>query len=199
MTRFLKTLSFSLTAALIFSVPAMAQQAAPAPKEVAAKADSWTLCPEPQKALNEVPASAEQLQADIDRYTLCVNRAELLMKLETIQRGPESMVNAMTLPGAVTPPPLTAEQTSQLIDNPVGVESVVRNDAPAAPQKDVITVKDIRGVGGELMARVQDQDGNIATVGVGDKLTDGSEITAVSATQVTVVNGGKTSRLDWGQ
>lgn len=176
----------------------------PAP---AAEKSNWELCPEPQQALNDVPASPEKLQADIDRYTLCVSRAELLMQLNDLKNGPDSAVNAMALPGvdAGAPPPLTPEQTSQLLDQPDPLSLDVAGSGgkkaapPPAPAEDVITVSEVRGVSGELKARVKDQEGNVALLGVGDQLTNGAEITAITATQVTVRKGGKTTMLDWSQ
>lgn len=190
-------------------VPASQKTASGSASSSVSPATSWNLCPEPQEALNNVPASAEKLQADIDRYALCVNRAELLMKLEEIKNKDMGMsMSGMSLPGGMAPTPLTPEQTALLMGEQPGapMNMDASSAAPAREEEeeekepvDVITVNDIRGVNGELMARVKDQDGNIATVGVGDKLTDGSEITAISATQVTVRRNGETTRLEWGK
>jgi type IV pilus biogenesis protein PilP len=157
----------------------------------------WELCPEPVYALSNVPSSVDKLQSDIDRYTLCLDRAELLLKLEESQQKRQSggNVDPMALPTTdlVDLKPLTLEETSEIIDGQKAVE-----ESEAEPDLDAITVRDVKGLNGQLSANLLMKDG-IETVHGGDVLSDGTEIIAITTTQVSVRKDGKIERLQWGQ
>ncbi len=168
---------------------------------------TWDLCPQPTEALNAVPANIDQLQADIDRFTLCLNRAELLLKLEDLKNQNKTdmaSANGMDLP--IEPTPLTDQQTGQLLGaDPSGVPAAptsvlsTPNALPAKEEapKDAYVIREVRGLSGVLVARLQSTDGNYEQVKIGDKLADGSEVTAITTTQVTVQKGGTVKRLGW--
>lgn len=181
--------------------PAMAQQ------------NTWDLCPQPTAALNSVPANIDQLQADIDRFTLCLNRAELLLKLEDLKTqntrdGATSTAGGMDLP--IEPMPLNAQQAGQLLgadtqaaapaaplDTGLTSPDSVVSKKEAPPEKDYV-IREVRGLGGGLVARVQSPDGNYEQVKIGDKLADGATVTAINTTQVTVqTKDGAVKRLGW--
>ena len=141
--------------------------ATPAPAE--SRGEDWELCPEPSMALTQVPSEMDELQADIDRYTLCLNRAELLLKLEDLKnQNKEASVDGLSLP--ISPTPLTAEQTTELMADGSSPQAM------APPPQDDYAIRDIRGMGDMLMARLQSPDGDFEQVKIGDKLADGSEV-----------------------
>lgn len=203
----IKSLTFSLTLALTFlattsvtaqevtSTPPDSMVAIPVTAPQTTDEQSWELCPNPAQALSDVPASAERLQADIDKYTLCLNRAQLLVQLEELRNKGDTPVDAMSLPGAGAPIPLTPEQTDALLGD--SETSAAKNDAPETSL--FPTVQDISGVNGQLVARVTTPDGDIETVRTGDTLSDGAQVTSITATQVIVRQDGKTTRLEWSQ
>lgn len=162
--------------------------------DVAEAEAPWELCPEPSMALTEVPSEMDELQADIDRYTLCLNRAELLLKLDDLknQNRNAAPVDAMSLP--LSPAPLTGQQAAELMGAP-GTEMSPTAMTPLV-QSDY-GIRDIRGVGGMLMARLQSPSGEYEQVQIGDRLADGSEVTAITTSQVTIRRDGSVKRLEW--
>lgn len=188
-----------------FASPVQAQQSASAD-------NNWELCPQPLTALNDVPATEEQLQADIDRYTLCVNRAQLLLELESLQaETTQGRIDAMALPtaggGVAVPAPLTPDQANELLNADAPPVTSTNTDglgmnSPAAqePTSPEIIVTDIKGTGGQLVATLRAPNGDVDTGKEGDTLIDGSTITSISTTQVMVrTKDGKTERLEWGK
>lgn len=174
----------------------------PADPTATAAAGDWELCPEPDTALSQVPSEMDELQADIDRYTLCLNRAELLLKLNDLKnQNQDASVDAMSLPGSLTPTPLSAQQTAELMGGgaagAAGTEGGLSALASNTPPVTGYGIRDIRGVGGMLTARLQSADGNFEQVKIGDRLTDGSEVTSITTTQVTISKDGSVKRLDW--
>ncbi len=166
---------------LVISSPVLAQEQ-----------DDWTLCPEPGEALQNVPSGPAEIQADIDRFTLCLDRAEILLKLDELSsRGDELAGNNMGDLGLpITPTPLTSAQTEELL---LGDGS---NMAPQVQLADY-TVIAISGASGDLNARLNTPDGDIQTVRVNDSLEDGTSITSISSTQVAARKDGKTRILKW--
>lgn len=181
--------------------PAEAPAAAPTPAAAESAMDAgWELCPEPMDALSQVPGQLEELQADIDRYTLCLNRAELLMKLEDLKN--QNREKQMAGPGgpgtlpSLSPPPLNTAQTQELLGADATAEDAPPPAAAPVPQ-DGYTIKEVRGAGNALTARLVTPSGTVEQVQQGDRLDDGSEVTSVSATQVIITKDGKTDRLSW--
>src|SRR5690606_5999975 len=142
---------------LTLAYPALAQEeAGVAPVETAMAApatshdgdtENWELCPEPSDALGNVPSRLDELQADIDRYTLCLNRAELLLKLEDLrtQNNAGAGANAgMMLPGSLTPAPLTEQQAGELLGE-IPAATSAASVTPALPLE--YGIRNISGVG----------------------------------------------------
>lgn len=188
----------------VMSAPAPQADADTAEEDsTSADGDNWELCPEPMDALNQVPGQLEELQADIDRYTLCLNRAELLMKLEDLknqnrEKEMGSQMGASGLP-SLSPPPLNPAQTAELLGaDKAAVEAPGSVSIPAAPVPQLgYTIKEIRGTGGSLTARLVTPAGTVEQVRVGDTLDDGSKVTSISSTQVIISKENKTDRLSW--
>lgn len=156
--------------------------------------ETWSLCPEPGLALQDVPAGPAEIQADIDRFTLCLDRAELLLKLEEVSaRNNELMIGdsmgGMALP--INPQPLSVEQTENLLaSNGSGAPT----QAIELPDYKVLA---INGAAGQLSARLSTPDGDIQMVQLNDSLEDGSIVSAITSSQVSVRKDGKTRILNW--
>lgn len=159
--------------------------------------DDWTLCPEPGPALQDVPAGPAEIQADIDRFTLCLDRAELLLKLEEVSnRNDELLMGASGMGGMVlpvNPTPLTQAQTEELM---ASNDPNMMGALPPIKMADY-TILGISGAGGALDARLNTPDGDIQMVRIDDRLEDGSVVSSISASQVFVRKDGKTRLLQW--
>ncbi len=159
--------------------------------------DDWTLCPEPGAALQDVPAGPAEIQADIDRFTLCLDRAELLLKLEEVSnRNDELLMGASGMGGMVlpvNPTPLTQAQTEELM---ASNDPNMMGALPPIKMADY-TILGISGAGGALDARLNTPDGDIQMVRIDDHLEDGSVVSSISASQVFVRKDGKTRLLQW--
>ena len=66
------------------------------------------------------------------------------------------------------------------------------DQAPKEPQKKVYTLVDIMGTRGNLNARIKKIDtGRILSIQAGDRLTDGTQVESISATQVILIKDGE--------
>lgn len=158
--------------------------------------DTWDLCPEPTQSLQNVPASPAEIQADIDRFALCLDRAELLLKIEETQNRSDELSVSAGLSGLglpIAPQPLTQEQAASLL------ESGEQSTAEALPPANLpdYTIAAITGVGGDLTAQLNTPDGDIQTVRQGDQLEDGSTVSSVTASQVAARKDGDARLLQW--
>lgn len=155
-------------------------------------AQADTLCPDPQIESSVVPSDLAQVQEDIDRLSLCVERTKLLQELNELANEKTEQVQPLNA-GAFDPSflaplsPKVLEQASEKV--------VSRAPVQSAP---VWKIRRVWGQGGKLQAQLIDSQGVLATVKVGEELTDGSVVETVSVRGVTVKQkNGKSKDLGW--
>lgn len=173
------------------------------------------LCPNVTK-----PSSADNnlndVQADIDRLGLCVERAKLLQQLDelvtkrqALLTGSDSSVNNLALP----PLPLqNSEQTLKVSATPALDNKTVANTLNRATPQSATTptnlaaptqitngwaIQRIWGQPPHIQAQLIGTDKTIATVNVGEPLTDGYAVESISARGVILSRAGKLINLDW--
>ncbi len=167
-------------------------------------------CPLPSAEMAQAPDDLARIQSDIDRYTLCMERAQLLQRLNDVAVENQEKLNEAN--GAATSDISAANPGMQLGNNLPSFEqqrqqimgSVNASDVAAAPV-DVAPVVDttewfimkILGSGGALSAQVAKSDGTLAQVKVGDSLPEGIRIDAISSTGVMTTQEGESKALRW--
>jgi hypothetical protein len=165
---------------------------------------SSDICPEPKAALFNSPDDLSKIQEEITRLNLCVQRAQLLERLnslvikniQTIDSAIEANFS-LNMP-EITIPPITAFEVNGGMDTDNNAPSfslsseVVRN---------VTTwkIKDIKGGKNGMEAVLVDDSGNAVRLSVGDKLPDGSKgvVSSIGVTGVEVKINNKIQRLQW--
>lgn len=166
-------------------------------------------CPMPSAEMAQAPDDLARIQSDIDRYTLCMERAQLLQRLNDVAVENQEKLNEAN--GISTSDVSTGNPGMQLGNNLPSFEeqrekimgSVSASDV-GAPPVEAPPVDDgewfitkILGSGSGLSAQVAQTDGTLAQVKAGDTLPDGTRIDAVSATSVMTTQEGESKALRW--
>jgi hypothetical protein len=177
------------------------------------------LCPNVTKQ-SSTDNNLNNVQADIDRLGLCVERAKLLQQLDelvtkrqALLTGSDSNVSDLALP----PLPLqnngqNSGQTLKVTATPTLDNKTIANtlnratpqSAPApanlaapAQTTNAWAIQRIWGQPPHIQAQLVGADKTIATVNVGEPLTDGYAVESISARGVILSRAGKLINLDW--
>lgn len=166
-------------------------------------------CPLPSAEMSRTPDDLGKIQADIDRYTLCMERAQLLQRLNDLATENQNKLNQSNGISATNPGmqlgglPDFAKQKEQLKESvsaaAVGETSSASAAAPAAPAASEWTIMKILGSGGGLSAQLGKSDGVLARVQAGETLPDGARVLEVTATSVDISQDGETKSLRWNE
>jgi type IV pilus biogenesis protein PilP len=173
------------------------------------------LCPDLESEKKTTPQDMAGVQADIDRLTLCVERARLLKQLDDISdqrlvvlervKNPQGASNSMGIPAL---PVGSLPPVRGLNDLKAGVNALVPTANPldnalntameslTAPEW---KVRKIWGQGASMRAQLSDGQGTLVNVVKGDPLPDGGLVDAVTVKGVTISENGKTKELSWEQ
>lgn len=179
-------------------------------------------CPEPKRALASTPDDMAKIQEDITRFTLCVQRAQLLERLNELAESnintidtalnlaaPVPNVDGNAEPGIMpsVPMPQLSESMSQMLNENGNAttssqSSVVGSNAPQQPPKrnepSPWRVRDIQGTGGSISARLVNNEGIMFKVKQGQSLpNDGGKVQSLSNTLVVIERDGDTEILKW--
>lgn len=163
-------------------------------------------CPAPAQDLSSAPDDLAKVQADIDRYTLCMERAQLLQRLNSIANENQEALNkssGMTIenPGMKLPEILSLEQRQANIAEAFNKNNTGNNlsgDISAQPidSGDWVIMR-ISGRASELGAKLAKSDGTITEAKTGDMLPDGSSIVSITPTSVTIQDDNSKRELLW--
>ncbi len=176
-------------------------------------------CPEPKRALSETPNDLKIIQEDITRFNLCLQRAQLLSRLndlaaenlETINSTMDEKIEALVgnIEPVVMPMPQPPIPDMPKIDDmtETGASSEPLPMTPVEPLPPTVqykseswSINEIKGVGGVLIATIEDLDGNIAQVKNGDTIPDTEvKIVNVTQTKVHVRDNKEAIKLKWNQ
>lgn len=166
---------------------------------------SSDICPEPKAALSNSPDDLSKIQEEITRLNLCVQRAQLLERLnslvlnniQTIDSAIEANFS-LSMP-EVSIPPITA----------IEIEGVNSNNSPSlfvseAENEDtsdatIWKIKNIKGGGDNMEAVLVDNNGYTLSVRIGDKLPNqsGGIIHSIGPMGVKVKIKSDVQRLQW--
>ena len=178
------------------------------------------LCPDAQSPPNNTGNNLNDVQADIDRLGLCVERAKLLQELDALVTKRQALLTGEDANGLNLPPlPLSGNQANlqikpqtptldnKTITNTLNRATPDNNRANAAnPQPtDALTtnnngawsIQRIWGQSPNMQAQLIGANNNLATVNVGEPLTDGYAVESISARGVILSRAGKLINLDW--
>lgn len=180
-------------------------------------------CPAPEGAASKGPDDLAKVQEEIDRFTLCVQRAQLLERLNESslknQQAEDSslglsapggmapgMANAQMTPGmnmpGLAPLPAAAlagadvEPLSQAAGTSMATDAGVAVE-PVKEEPKNWTIKEIYGNGNDMQARLISPEGDEVKARGGMKLPEGPTIVRISPSGVTVRDGGNTKSLEW--
>lgn len=193
-----------------------------APQGQAAATPQADLCPNASQALAEPVNDMVQVQSDIERLSLCAQRAQLLERLnESAETEKESIKSAL---GLSIPPELkeAAEAKKRGEENPAlmmpqGLQPLPADvlagaDVSAAPSKAEAEetaratepekpkswqIKEVFGPTDKMQARILSPEGNEAVVRRGSRLKGGFLVTGITATSVTISKGKTAETLEW--
>jgi type IV pilus biogenesis protein PilP len=164
------------------------------------------VCPDAPEALRASPDDLSKVQADIDRFTLCVERAQLLKRLNDL-----ATENEDALVGASPNNPGFSLNNEPVDFDPFDAQALLNGgnepvsttiNTPQGPQDMLFETDDwvilnVFGTGNDLSAKLAKNDGSFMQVKTGDELPDGATVSAVSAVKVSVTEDGKTRTLRW--
>ena len=168
-----------------------------------AQAIGDTLCPEPKISSRQSPSDLANIQSDIERFTLCIERAELLNRLNRLVEENDELMG-LTFGGAVqavTQPPAAPRNaptaTTPLPD--LGMAgSDLNGEEEVEDEKDYIwVIEEIYGISSDLKARLTNADSEIANVREGDVLSDGYRVEKIRGTTITLSKEGEALILNW--
>lgn len=158
-------------------------------------------CPSSMTGLaGKTPDDLSIVQADIDRYTLCAKRAELLKKLNELAvendlalKNSAGLKNpGMVLGATVDAPP--AGPDAPLIPASTGEDSESASEAVDDGRWKIV---EIFGAAGKLQAKLSKADGAVARVKAGSVLPGGGKVVAITPVRVTLQEAGGESELAW--
>lgn len=179
------------------------------------------LCPNPEQAAKNAPRNLSDVQADIERFNLCVDRARLLNELNDLsKRNQEDILNrafagtgpvgGQPLGGGLPPlPGLALDGASGLgaddiepvaEDDILSIEDAMTPPKPRSSQKSKKVswaLRNVYGSSGTLQAELISTDGALVVVSQGDMLMDGSVVKRVSSLGVVLSKDGQDKAVSW--
>jgi hypothetical protein len=170
-----------------------------------ARADE--LCPDTTKAKDLNLGNTADLQFDIDRLALCLQRAKLLQQIdETVKKrevirqeplGMSSNNSAMgTGLGSAVIPPMPAPSLPSLPSMPAQTDTKTTVATPAPVVTTEWKIRGIWGQGDGMRAQLAKGD-MLANVKLGDILPSGEKVTELSARGITLDDGKTKHVLNW--
>lgn len=178
-------------------------------------------CPDPRAALSKTPNDLKVIQEDITRFTLCLQRAQLLARLNDLAEENVESLNASldqrleTIAEKYTPEPMVMpeiampEMPSIISDDFIQEDGQTVTDTQIEPGPIVIeepkqhtnwTIREIKGQNGVLFATLDSVDGALANIKAGETIPE-TEIYVTEVTQigVKVREGNDSAKLKWSQ
>lgn len=146
-------------------------------------------CPDGIQALKTTPDDLSKVQADIDRFTLCLERAQLLKRLNDLaveNRG--DVYHAPALHTNVNIPAIEMPDMNISFNLPDHQE--IKDD----PEWMIFS---IFGSGADLSAKIVNNEGFLTQVKIGDTVMDEYYIQDISKTTVTLLHGKNEQVLNW--
>ena len=152
------------------------------------KAEVSDPCPDSIEALSATPDDLSKVQADIDRFTLCVERAQLLKRLNDLALENQDDLQSLPLIDPtiqITPLEMTPSEVQ---------EGVVVQEQDQVVDWEILS---IFGSGLDLSAKLINREGLFAQIKAGDELSDGRTVVDVTKTSVTLAQGKERDVIEW--
>jgi hypothetical protein len=206
-----------MSSAAMAQIPGSVNEESPEPDTLPEVVfDGSDPCPEPRAALGNTPNELKAIQEDITRFTLCLQRAQLLNRLNdlasdnidtinsTLDDKIMSFMNEMELPempaipvAASAPAPVP-----EMPDMPMSSSSQNNVDymepMPVEPLPPIWSVREVKGRGGDLIAVLVDDESNVVHVKSGEKIPeDEATVRVVNPTTVILKTKESESTLSW--
>ncbi|HRC27480.1 MAG TPA: type IV pilus biogenesis protein PilP [Alphaproteobacteria bacterium] len=159
-------------------------------------------CPAPQTGSLPPGDDLSTLQADIDRFTLCAERADMLRRLNEATLGKDAGGEEKTDTTPENPGfrlrNMPHDNSKKVAIPPVSEEDLKPPPAekPAPPPGEWVIVN-IFGSGAGLQVRLRKDDGSVAQARAGAVLSDGWAVKQVSTSGVVLTKGGQEKTLTW--
>lgn len=163
-------------------------------------------CPAPQTPAPAAGDDLVTLQADIDRFSLCAERAEMLNRLNEAAMGQDSEeppnANPMTENPGFRLHSRLEEKRKQLAIPRVSEEELAppapeRSSKPKGKGSEEWGIVTIFGSGEGLQVRLRKKDGSVAQARAGTTLPDGSVVKQLSTSGIILTKDGQDKILSW--
>jgi type IV pilus biogenesis protein PilP len=215
--KFLMMMIFSLCMAVSHSISAqdsLVDESLPAITEEGA---DWMadvdipkdLCPEPKAAMQNTPDDLSKIQSDITRYTLCVQRAQLLQRLNDLTvENIDTLDSAISEMAATSFPEIDLKEIQDMFaqnfayDTPMtNTQSADNNPSEGMPsfvQQNEWRIKDISGSAGGLVATLFNTNQDVVKVKTGETLPNSSlKVKEIQPTSVVIIKDKQNVNLRW--
>jgi type IV pilus biogenesis protein PilP len=166
-------------------------------------------CPTPENAIKTSPNDLAKVQEEIDRYTLCSERAQMLERYnESASKYNETIDGALgyqTAPnnGVLGLPEaqrngLAPLPASALTDNTAADDPSTNVDAAQAPKNTEWTISQVYGSSNNLQAKLKSPDGDEIKVRLGSQLPDDAgTVLSITKSNVTIGDRKNSKKLEW--
>lgn len=160
-------------------------------------------CPLPATEMAKTPDDLAKIQSDIDRYSLCMERASLLQRLNDVAMENQKKLQeangglSADNPGMNLDDLPDFDEQKQQVQNALDVEPVLLSRGKEEPPSNEWQIVKVSGSSGGLSAQLGKSDGTLVNVKPGEELPDGSTVNSVSATSVKITQDGENKTLKW--
>lgn len=180
-------------------------------------------CPDPKAAMQNTPDSMVKIQEDIDRFALCVERAQLLDRLNSMVEKNIDTIDSVLIQPAPAPailptignmggddPSIGPEPVRSTTPSPIDEAALTQNGddelsamgensdvIDEAPEEPVWLIREINGKSGLLQANLVNSSGSLARVKQGDILPDESRVIEITPVSIKVKKEQEIIDLQW--
>ncbi len=159
-------------------------------------------CPAPQTGSLPPGDDLSTLQADIDRFTLCAERADMLRRLNEATLGKDG-AGGEKADTTLENPGFRLRNMPRDNSKKVEIPRVSEDDLRPPPTEKSTpppgewVIVNIFGSGAGLQVRLRKDDGSVAQAKAGATLPDGWAVKQVSTSGVVLTKGGQEKTLTW--
>ena len=165
--------------------------------------DASKICPEPRDALLNSPDDLSKIQEEITRLNLCVRRAQLLERLNSlVLKNLETIDTAIEANFSLNVPEIDLPSLDDIQIEALASSQSVPSSNTSASIEDVREsewfIQDIKGGRSDMQAILVDKNNNVLRASVGTKLSgDAGIVESITAAGVQVKSPSGTVRLKW--
>lgn len=155
-------------------------------------------CPQPRSAYENTPDDLKAIQEDITRFNLCIQRAQLLDRLNTLALESAKAMNTALGNNIVTTPKMPVISVPALPESSVISPDDTMNEPTPSRSTSAWRIQDINGMNSRLSATLVNSRGTSIDVHEGSTMPDNKTTVAkISTNGVTLHQNGKDVPLKW--